>query len=262
MELQVLVAAMGQEDLSLAKKMNIARPAILANQCGRWDYRREGEVEMISSATRGVGKNRNLALSLAQGEILLFADDDIVFYEADLQGVVDAFRELPDADVIFFGIDMTKNGEVFDARRCSVKRLHLWNSMRYGACRMAVRRKSLEKHGLQFSTLFGGGCIYGSGEDTVLIRDCFRKGLKLYTHPYVLGACAKDSSTWFTGYNDKYFFDRGAMLACAFPKGKHLVKYYFAWRLKKKSAQPLGKILRLMTQGIKAFPKLETYNGL
>ena len=95
----------------------------------------------------------------------------------------------------------------------------------------------------------------------MLIRDCFRKGLKLYTHPYVLGACAKDSSTWFTGYNDKYFFDRGAMLASAFPKGKHLVKYYFAWRLKKRAAQPLGKILRLMNRGIRAFPHLQTYEA-
>ena len=42
---------------------------------------------------------------------------DVTYYDGTLQGVINAFRELPDADVIFFGIDMTRNGEVFDKRR-------------------------------------------------------------------------------------------------------------------------------------------------
>jgi len=259
MELQVLVAAMGQTDFSLAEKMNLGRPAVIGNQCGRWEHTRQGDVQMISSATVGVGMNRNLALQLAEAEFVLFADDDIVYYDRDLQGVVDAFRELPDADVIFFGIDMTRNGEVFDPRRCRVRRLRLWNSLRYGTCRMAVRREALVKNRLSFSTLFGGGCLYCSGEDTVLIRDCFRAGLKVYSHSYVLGACAKDSSTWFTGFNDKYFYDRGAMLACAFPKAKHLMKLYFAWKLRKKAGVPMGRILKRMNEGIRGFQTLKPY---
>lgn len=259
MELQVLVAAMGQTDLSLAEKMNLKRPAIIGNQCGRWEYTCQADVQMISSATVGVGKNRNLALQLAEADIVLFADDDIVYYDADLQGVADAFRELPDADVIFFGIDMTRNGQVFDPRRCKVKRLRLWNSLRYGTCRMAARREALVKNRLCFSTLFGGGCVYCSGEDTVLIRDCFRAGLRVYSHSYVLGACAKDSSTWFTGYNDKYFYDRGAMLACAFPKAKQLMKLYFAWKLRKKAGVPMRRILKRMNEGIKGFSELKPY---
>ena len=68
MELEVLVATMGQTDCSLAKQMNLGRPAVIANQCGRWDHQEQGSVRMISTATKGVGINRNLALELAQGE--------------------------------------------------------------------------------------------------------------------------------------------------------------------------------------------------
>ena len=38
MKLEVLVATMGQTDLSLADRMNLRQNAVIANQCGRWVY--------------------------------------------------------------------------------------------------------------------------------------------------------------------------------------------------------------------------------
>lgn len=262
MELEVLVATVGQKDCTLADKMNIQIPALIANQSDSCGYTESdaGRVRMISTNTRGVGINRNLALQLSKADILLFSDDDIIYYDGTLKGVADAFHSFPDADVIFFGIDMTRDGKVFDKRRNKVRRIHLWNSLRYGAARMAIRREAVLKNRLAFSDLFGGGCQYSSGEDTIFIRDCFRMGLKVYSHDYVLGKCAKDSSTWFSGYTDKYFFDYGALLACAFPKVKHLIKWYFAVKLKKKSGISITKIVSLMNKGIKAFPTLTEYN--
>lgn len=257
MELEVVVVSMGQEDLSLVERMNIRRSVLIANQCGRWDFAcREtdfGSVRMLSSDTVGVGHNRNLAMQAAQGDILLFADDDVTYYDPSLQGVVDAFRELPDADVIFFGIDMTKNGEIFDRRRNGKKRLHIWNALKYGAARMAVRRSAVEKARLTFSPLFGGGTRYGSGEDTLFTCDCLRRGLKVYAHPYVLGKCAKDSSSWFTGFHEKFMFDKGAWVACAFPGTKHLMKWYFAWRYLPNTELSFQEVIRWMNRGIRAY---------
>lgn len=265
MTLEVLVAAMGQNDLSLRRQMNIDRDTVIANQCEAWRYDEETtetcKTRMISSATRGVGVNRNLALSLATADIVLFADDDITYYDSDLHGVSDAFRELPDADVILFGIDMTKNGEVFDKRRNRVKRLHLYNALKYGAARMAVRRTALVKHNLTFSTLFGGGCVYGSGEDSLFLRDCFKAGLHVYSHSYVLGACAKDSSSWFAGFNEKYMFDKGAWIAAAFPRIKHIIKWYFIFKFGRKSDLPTSSVIRSVNRGIHAFATLSDFDG-
>ena len=265
MELQVLVATVGKPDASLIEKMNLRQDAIIADQWGCWrrdELETEGHrVQVLSSDTIGVGINRNLALQAAEADILLFADDDITYYDGDLQPVIDAFRELPDADVIFFAVDMTKNGEIFDRRRHKRKRLHLWNSLKYGACRMAVRRSAIIQKRLCFSTLFGGGCIYCSGEDTIFIRDCFRAGLRAYAHPYVLGACAKDCSSWFSGFHEKYFYDRGAMLACAFPRSKHLMKWYFAKKLVRKSGVVMRNIIRHMNAGIRGFQSLTPYES-
>lgn len=263
MTFEVLVATMGQKDLSQYRRMNLRCDTLIANQCDRWQLEEEhhdfGRVRMLSSDTRGVGRNRNLGLAAAEGDIILFADDDIVYYDSTLQGVKDAFRELPDADVICFSIDMTRNGEVFDRRRSPVKRLHLWNALKYGTCRMAVRRAALEKHNIHFSTIFGGGCVYGSGEDSLLLRDCFRVGLRVYSHSYVLGACSTDSSTWFSGYNEKFMFDKGAWVACAFPGCKHLIKWYFIRKFSQKSELSTGDVIRQFNAGIRAFEDMRGF---
>lgn len=262
---EVLVATMRQTDLSLQEQMNIQCDCLIANQNGTWGYQQKqtpnGTVRMISTATKGVGINRNIALSNARGDYLLLADDDVRYYEGDLRAVEEAFRRYPDADVIAFGMDMTRGGQLSARRLEPGKRRRVWNSMRYGACRIAVRRASVLKHSLSFSEVFGGGCQYGNGEDTIFLRECFRKNLKVYSYPYVLGTCARDESSWFTGYQDKYFFDYGALLMCAFPKAKHLIKWYFAMKLKKKSGRSLRDIIPLMNEGIRAFPTLTPYSG-
>ena len=263
MDLEVLVATMQQTDFSLVEKMNLRQNAVIANQCGKWSHAQQqtefGMVRMLSSDTKGVGINRNLALQAAQGDILLFADDDMTYYEGELQGVIDAFKELPDADVILFGVDMTRNGQVYERRRCRVRRARLWNSMKYGTYRIAVRNQAIKKNNIWFSTLFGGGCQYGCGEDSIFLCDCFRAGLKVYSHCYVLGACAKDSSSWFSGFNKKYFFDRGAMLSCAFPKSKHLIKWYFIWKFSKKTELALITVIKQMNDGIRAYRDLRGF---
>lgn len=257
-----MVATMGQSDCSLADRMNIKSPSVIANQCGCWGYTENvtSRVRMLSTNTVGVGINRNLALQLSAGDILLLADDDITYYDGAPQHIIDAFAQLPDADVIFFGIDMTRNGEIFDKRRNKVQRIHLWNALHFGAARMAIRRDAVIKHRLAFSPLFGGGSLYGHGEDTILIRDCFRAGLRVYSHDYVLGKCAKDTSTWFQGFNEKYFYDRGAMTACAFPRGKHLLKWYFALKFSRKTDMRFLEILRQLNLGIKGFALLRPYS--
>lgn len=261
---EVLVVTMGQTDITLKERMNIQCNCLIANQNGLWGYCEEeyGDhtIRMISTGTIGVGINRNIALSNARGDILLLSDDDVRYYDGELHSVEEAFKQYPDADVIAFGMDMTRDGHVSAYRHEPCKRRHLWNSMRYGACRIAVRRSSVLKHGLSFSELFGGGCQYGHGEDTIFLAECFRKGLKVYSHSYVLGTCARDTSSWFTGYQDKFFFDHGAFLRCAFPKGRHLVKWYFAWKLCKKSGRSIRIILHLMNDGMKKFPELKSFD--
>ncbi len=253
MDIQVLVAAL-HGDWSLPKKMNLQSPAIIANQCEQWSMEERDNVCMISTKTRGVGQNRNIALSMAQADILLFADDDMSYYDGVMEQVVEAFRQLPQADVLIFGMDMTKNDEVYEKRRLSIKRCHLHNSLKYGACRIAIRRKAIEKANLRFSQEFGGGCRYGSGEDTLFLYQCFKSGLQVWSHSLVLGRCAKDTSTWFHGYDEKYFFDKGALFTALSPTWAMLFSLRFLWRHRKKfGAISLNEEFKAMQKGRKDY---------
>lgn len=262
-KLQVLVATMHQKDFSLAEKMNIRCDAVIANQADsncfsakETDY---GIVKMITTDTHGVGLNRNIALLAADAEFLLLADDDVVYKDDMPQAVCAAFQENPKADVMIFGIDIVRNGEVSEHRRNKPVKLHVWNSMKYGAVRMAIRRSALLKANVQFSQLFGGGCMYSAGEDSLFLKACFDAGLQVYSHEYVLGTCCKDTSTWFTGYGEKYFYDKGALVRYLFPKTYYLMAPYFAIRFKRETNVPVLNRLKLVYAGVRGSKTLEPY---
>jgi glycosyltransferase involved in cell wall biosynthesis len=263
MKLQVLVAAMGQKDLSLAEQMNIRCDAVIANQDDRDEtvdaVTPYGTVRMITTATRGVGRNRNLALAAADGDILLMADDDMVYDDAMPAQVMTAFAENPQADVLLFGIDVFKDGALVQRRQESLHRVHIWNAMRYGTVRIAARRSALSAAGITFHEAFGGGCPFSAGEDSLFLKSCLDAGLKVFSHPYVLGTCRKDTSTWFVGYNEKYFYDKGVLVRHLFPHTAYLMALYFGLWFRRETALGPWQRLRLVYAGIRGGKRMIPY---
>ena len=217
--LQVLVATMHQSDFSKVESMRIASDAIFANQADTDAYEEReypfGTVRMITTRLRGVGKNRNTAFDLADGDILLIADDDIRYVDGYAAQITDAFDKNPQADAIIFNI--TTIGESTDRRKNNgIKRVRFFNALNYGAVRIAVRREKLERAGLRFSQNFGGGTLFSAGEDSIFMRDMIKNGMRVYTSPITIAEVDQTSSTWFTGYNHKYFYDKGAVFSALF----------------------------------------------
>ena len=213
MRIQVLIATMNQADHSLLKKMNIQTDAVVGNQCDcneveHFEY--EGhDIAWYSFSERGVGLNRNNALMRANGDIALFADDDMVYVSSYSELVEKAFKELPDADMIIFDLKYPENN-----RRPikKIKRLRKKDCMRFGAARFAVRTSRIHLNGVSFNLCFGGGAKFSSGEDTLFLNDCLAKGLRIYAYPAVIAHLQDErESTWFQGYNDKFFFDKGVL---------------------------------------------------
>ncbi len=259
---QILVACMNQKDDSLYKEMNLQTDVILANQCDEHSCREftqpDGNtVKLISSADRGVGKNRNKALLYATGKYVICADQDMIFVDGYAQKINEAFCKFPKADMIIFGLEYMNRFTPGKKRTAKHKKLHIWNSMRYGTACAAIRLGAIEKKCLSFSTLYGGGAKYCSGEDSLFIREAFRKGLKIYIVPTVIAKVKQEESSWFTGFNDKYFIDKGVLVANAFPVLKNLFVYYFAFGKRNVSKEyNFFKICKLMKQGVKEYKKI------
>ena len=261
-KVEVLVACMWQKDDSLYTQMNLHSDCVLANQGDTHSYQEfpqnDGSVvKLISSQDRGVGKNRNKALQYASGEYVMFADEDMIYEDNYVQTVEEAFKKCPKADMIIFKLKYLNRLTIGKVETMTFKRLHLWNAMRYGTARVAIRKSALDKACLCFSTLYGGGARFSSGEDSLFIRDAFRKGLKIYASPVTIATVKQEASSWFTGFHDKYFTDKGVLIANTFPVMKYLLVYYFAFRLRKVSKDyGFRKICRLMRQGFREFKSI------
>lgn len=260
MKVEVLVATMYQKNLIKYKDMNLNTDAIFANQDDRYEYTKEiisgNKVKMITTFDRGVGKNRNNALLYASGDICLFADDDMVYVDNYKEIVQEAFDKLAYADIIIFNIETI--GEETRARRLNkkIKRVYTFNSLNYGAARIAVRKNQLFKRNVWFSVLYGGGAPYSAGEDSLFLIEAIEKGMKVYTYPEKIADVRQENSTWFEGYTEKYYIDKGYWLANAFPIMKYPFAFYYAYKLNGSSEKSAIKMFKLMVLGIKKFKEL------
>jgi glycosyltransferase involved in cell wall biosynthesis len=264
LKIQILCVTMHQTDFSKILSMNIQSDVIFANQADQFTYQTKSingfDAQMVTTNTRGVGLNRNVALTIATADILIFSDDDVVYYDGYAEKIINIFENNLSADVIIFSMDTTRGGAIDEQNHNADKQIKLVNALKHGTCKIAIRRSSLLKANVHFSELFGGGCIYSSGEDSLFIMDCFSKGLKVFTSSYVLGSTSKDTSTWFQGYNEKYFYDVGAWIAAAFPKINQLIKWYWFFRFLKLTNLSFLQIRQLVNRGIKGYQMLRPFN--
>lgn len=258
-KIEFVIATTGQENLDFAKKMNLHAPAIIANQCGRYQILQEDDIVMVGTPTRGVGINRNIGINLTDAEYAFIADDDMVFYDNAIDILNQALETHPDAEVIIFGFDYVKDSKIVRRRMQKSERVKLHNCLNYGICCALVKIDSIRQKNISFTTLFGGGCLYGSGEDSLFYLECVRKKIKIYTYADSVGMNLYRESTWFNGYNEKFFFDKGAWIACAFPRIKFLMMCYFTVRFKSCSDLSIGTILKILSQGTKDYKKLAAY---
>lgn len=258
---EVVCVTMGQKDLTIADKMHITGDAVFGNQadgCRKETQSDDGRtLRMITTDTRGVGVNRNIALLHATGDILLFADDDVCYADGYADGVRRAYAQYPDADMIIFSMDITQGGRVIRQIKNRDGRLHFHRALRYGTYVCSIRRDSQRRANIWFSTLFGGGTNYAHGEDTLFLRDAFRRGLRAYTSSFCLGTCAKDVSTCFHGFDEKYFYDQGVLYRAAF--GAAAAPLCLRFCLKRhntyRGEMTFSRALRAMRRGTRETPR-------
>lgn len=242
MRLQVLVAAVEKEARALAASMNLKTDAVIVNQgshCGYEEFsHHDRTVRCFSMKERGVGLNRNTALLHADGDIVLFSDEDIRFYDGYEKQVLSAFSENKDADVLTFNFKVHPSRATYYNKEN--RRIHWYNYGRYPTFCVAARLEPLRKANLCFSLLFGGGAKYSNGEDSLFLHDCLKKGLHLYAVTEEIGEEVYRESTWFKGYNEKFFTDRGVLYHFLYGKLARLFSLRFLYANRKEMCREIS----------------------
>lgn len=252
MKLEVLLSVLNLKNKNL-DKMNISSSCTVINQCNKDEYSEYKNFKIYSYNEKGISLSRNRALENASGDILLFCDDDMKYVNNYESIVLDAFKNNPKADMIFFNIEMSDR--CFKSNKKN-KRIHFFNCMRYGTVNIAVRKNSLKD--IKFNLLFGSINHYRSGEDTLFIIDCLKKGLKLYSSTDCIGTVNNVKSSWFEGYNEKYFFDKGALFCAISRPMRHFLclQYLLRYRYVYKKTGFI-KAYNIMLNGANSYLKMK-----
>lgn len=237
-KLEVLISTMNQKenDLSIYKKMNLNTDALIINQSNSNNYVESLEnnklIRMLSFNERGVGLSRNSALARATGDICLMADDDMVYLDNYQEVILDTYKKYPEADFIIFDTRIhSKDGVKKNIKKDG--RVSIFNFFKFGTVHFTFKRTSIIKNNIMFSVLFGGRDKLKSGEDSLFLWEVIRKKLKVYKVPIVIADVYNFKSSWFKGFDDQYYFDRGALYRAMSPILYHMFNIYIVLRTRK-----------------------------
>lgn len=275
MKLQVLVSAVKQDARQLAAKMNLTTDAVIVNQCGKYGYEEfplpkkqtaslqagHEKVQCFSMAEKGVGLSRNTALLHADADICLFSDEDIVLSEDYAFAIRNAYEKYADADMLLFNVKVAPSRRTYWNQE--FKRIHWYNYGRYPAYSISGKIEALRRANVYFSVLFGGGARYSNGEDSLFLRDCLKAGLKIYAVPICIGEEIERESTWFHGYTEKFFEDRGVLYHYLYGRMAKPFALRFLWKNKREMCQEISikQAYRLVCQGIASQRSMTVKNG-
>lgn len=250
MKLEVLLSVMNLNKESL-KKMNITSKCTVINQCGKNCEENYENFKIYSYNEIGLSNSRNRGLEYISKDIILLCDDDVVYNENYEKIIIQEFRNNPKADLIIFNIDSPNRSMKINTKN---KKLHFYNILRYESTRIAFRRKCIENNKIKFNTLFGAGAKYTSGEDTLFLIDCLKNKLKIYSSTKNIATVYHRQSTWFKGYNEKYFLDKGALFTAINRSFRILLILQYLLRHKELTQEiKFSKAFALMLRGSKEY---------
>jgi hypothetical protein len=253
MSLQVLLSTMHQsQPVEYLERAALRGGVVVVNQNNHTNGCKRlpgGSARILVDSTgRGLSRSRNLALEKATAEICLLADDDEIFVSSYEERILRTFARFPQSDVIAFSVH---NRDGLRKSPLQARRLNRLSLMKVSSVQVAFRRKAVVEAGVHFDTDFGAGARYPMGEELVFLCDLHRAGLRMAAVPLEIAHLEPGESSWFTGYDERFFRARGASFARAEPYRWHV--YAAQWAIRKRRAyEPavgLADALRWMHQG-------------
>ncbi len=133
------------------------------------------DFKIVASDTKGLSKNRNIALSNASAPLLLVSDDDVVYTKERLQSVINAFETHPEADILTFRYESSSHSKFYPASQCNLSTPE--KGYYLTSFEIAMRKDSVRGK-IWFNENFGIGGMFPFGEEDVFLKDCLSSGLK------------------------------------------------------------------------------------
>lgn len=207
MVFQVLISTLSKK---AEQFISFPFPVLVISQGVEESEQIESNFSFFGFEEKGISRSRNRALEKSEADIVLFADDDLVFVN-DLQSkVTRAFQNFPNADVITFRVQ-TPEGQPYKDSYKNEPFFHTRSSIfKVSSVEIAVRSSRIKEAKIKFDEHFGLGSQFKSGEEVIFLNDCLNAGLKLMYVPEVLVVHPIESSGKILDAG--YFRSKGAIV--------------------------------------------------
>ncbi|WP_010249566.1 hypothetical protein [Myroides injenensis] len=263
--IQVLLSTTNLTNLDILDRINYSRDEekglVVVNQIYKEGVEPIESFENVglvfrSIKDKGLAKSRNLSISLSKKDICLLCDDDVVYNSQMPLIVTEAYRELPEADIIIFKGESLSESRGFSNFGVRVKKLNKRDTLKVSSVLVSFKRTSVK--GIYFDERFGSGSgIFTCGEENIFLFDCLDKGLSIYYYPKSILEKSFSNSLWYNGFDELYFETKGAVFYRLFGYRSYLISIFFLI-IKRKLFKGNGSLVgryRLMLKGIR---KLKT----
>lgn len=141
------------------------------------------DVRFVRHPGKGLSKNRNFALSLAKGDVVVFADDDARFSHEGFDAIERVFAAHAKLDIAFFQASTYTGRQLKSYPSVELPYTGGRSAWQISTLEMACRRSSIQGR-LLFDERFGLGCdTLPWGEQEVWLEDARRLGLSMCYFP-------------------------------------------------------------------------------
>lgn len=207
--LQVLICTFGEE--GIRRVCLSAHPAVYGVEyLVSWqlpdgdcavpeELARRDDFRIVKSATRGLSRNRNIALDAATAPLVLISDDDVSYTADRLESVVRVFEDRPDVGLITMQYESPDYPKEYLPEEMDLR----GNPRGYYATsfEIALRLRHVREAGIRFNERFGIGAEFMAGEEQIFIYDALRSGIECRYVPCII--CRHEGTTT----SDRHFYD-------------------------------------------------------
>lgn len=214
---------------------------------------RRDDFVVAKTPTRGLSRNRNVALAHATAPLLLISDDDVCYTEEGLGRVIDAFDDNPDCDILTFRYVSAKAPKYYPDGSCDLS--HPAKGYYPTSFEIAMRRGSLPE-GLRFDENFGIGATFPSGEEDLFLHDALSRGLRGRFMP--VDICRHDGDTTADRMrrSPSLIEAKGAIVPLLYPGSWPLRMLLLAMRSARSGDMPLITYMKAWLRGRKKARRL------
>ena len=169
-----------------------------------------------------------MAIKNSKAEILLLADDDLFFVNNYNEIIKKAYEDNPMYDVIVFQVEGIN--QRFKNYYPKERNIGYIRSLKVSSVEISFKRASILNANISFNEMIGTGAKYRMGEENEFLYKCLRSGLKIKYIPIKIADLYIGDSSWFCGFNEKYFFDKGAVFTAMSKKMCYILMIQFLIR--------------------------------